>query len=37
MLLASDRASIHNQNDHAWDTSGTVTAAEEKSRHQSRE
>ncbi|MEZ4600999.1 MAG: monovalent cation:proton antiporter-2 (CPA2) family protein [Syntrophotaleaceae bacterium] len=28
-LLASDRASIHNQHDHAWDSIGPVTAAEE--------
>ena len=34
-LLASDRASIHNQNDHAWDTLGPVTAAEESGLHQS--
>jgi len=33
-LLASDRASIHNQNDHAWDSIGPVTAAEESGLHQ---
>jgi CPA2 family monovalent cation:H+ antiporter-2 len=32
-LLASDRASIHNQNDQAWDTIGPVTAAEESGLH----
>lgn len=32
-LLASDRASIHSQNDHAWDTSAPVTAAEESGFH----
>ena len=34
-LLASDRASSHSQNDHAWDTIGLVTAAEENGRHRS--
>ena len=34
-LLASDRASIHSQNDHAWDTDGPVTAAEESGLHPS--
>jgi CPA2 family monovalent cation:H+ antiporter-2 len=29
-LLASDRDSIHNQNDHAWDSIGPVTAAAEE-------
>jgi CPA2 family monovalent cation:H+ antiporter-2 len=33
-LLAGDRASIHNQNDHAWDSIGPVTAAEESGLHQ---
>uniref|UniRef100_C6E1F2 Potassium efflux system protein n=1 Tax=Geobacter sp. (strain M21) TaxID=443144 RepID=C6E1F2_GEOSM len=28
-LLAGDRASIHNLNDHAWDSIGPVTAADE--------
>jgi CPA2 family monovalent cation:H+ antiporter-2 len=32
-LLASDRASIHNQHDHAWDTSSPVTAATEAKEH----
>jgi CPA2 family monovalent cation:H+ antiporter-2 len=32
-LLASDRASIHNQNDQAWDSIGPVTAAEESGLH----
>ena len=32
-LLASDRASIHNQNDHAWDSIGPVTAADESGLH----
>jgi CPA2 family monovalent cation:H+ antiporter-2 len=36
-LLASDRASIHNQNDHAWDSIGPVTAAEESGLHRSGE
>jgi CPA2 family monovalent cation:H+ antiporter-2 len=36
-LLASDRASIHNQNDHAWDSIGPVTAAEENGLHRSGE
>jgi len=36
-LLASDRASIHNQNDHAWDSNGPVTAAEESGLHRSGE
>lgn len=30
-LLAGDRASIHNLNDHAWDSIGPVTAADESS------
>jgi CPA2 family monovalent cation:H+ antiporter-2 len=34
-LLASDRASSHSQNDHAWDTNGPVPAAEESGLHQS--
>jgi CPA2 family monovalent cation:H+ antiporter-2 len=29
-LLASDRASTHNQHDHAWDSASPVTAATEK-------
>ncbi len=29
-LLASDRASTHNQNDHAWDTIGPVTGRNER-------
>lgn len=33
LLLASDRASSHKQNDHAWDTTGSVTAAEESGLH----
>ena len=32
-LLASDLASIHNQNDQAWDSIGPVTAAEESGLH----
>lgn len=36
-LLASDRASIHNQDDHAWDSIGVVTAAEEDCFHQAEE
>jgi len=32
-MLASDRASIHSRNDHAWDTIGLVTAAEESGHH----
>lgn len=36
-LLARDRASSHNQNDHAWDSIGPVTAAEEGRLHLSPE
>jgi len=36
-LLASDRASIHNQDDHAWDSIGVVTAADENGHYRPEE